>query len=94
MSGSKCYTCTKVSIDGKFIGEMNGKEIEDKIKELLVGAVIEDIESHEGGELTNIYLTLKDGRKAKLIEECVPSWEGSAEGWIDIEVEGKKWLNT
>jgi len=63
-----------------------GKEIEQELKELLVGATVLDIETGEGGSLSNLKLKLKNGKIAELEEENCASWEGSSEGWINVEV--------
>ena len=63
-----------------------GDELERELKALLVGATVLDIETGAGGSLSNLKLKLKNGKTAELEEESCASWEGSSEGWINVEV--------
>lgn len=63
-----------------------GKELEQDLKKLLVGATVLDIETGIGGSLEKLTLKLSNGKTAELEEESCASWEGSTCGWIKVEV--------
>jgi hypothetical protein len=63
-----------------------GDELERELKKLLIGATVLDIETSSGGSLNRLKLKLKNGKIAELEEESTASWEGSTEGWINVEV--------
>jgi hypothetical protein len=66
--------------------KITGKEREQELKKLLIGAMVLDIETSSGGSLNKLTLKLKNGKTAELEEESCASWEGSTDGWINVTV--------
>lgn len=84
MAGSSGVRLSKTNVPGD-VQEMSTNE-------LLVGAVVENIETTwHGASLEGLTLKLKDGRTAVLRVESGMGYENTPWGSIEIEIDGKEY---